>query len=72
MEKEFNLSEKKRIPFDCIPDRKSFYFYSEEDVKLFIKKLKDKIRETPNISKFDLRAEIDKLAGRKLVEGDRE
>ena len=38
----------------------------------FIQKLKDKIRETPNISKFDLRAEIDKLAGRKLVEGDGE
>ena len=37
MEEEFNLSVKKKTPFDCIPNKKSFYFYPEEDVKKFIK-----------------------------------
>jgi hypothetical protein len=38
-----SLSDKKLIPFDCVPDGKSFYFFKEEDVKEHIKLLKEQL-----------------------------
>jgi len=43
MKEEFDLSKERKAPFDCIPNNKSFYFYPEEDVKEFIKRLKEEL-----------------------------
>lgn len=62
----FCLSDKKRIPFDCVPNRDSFYFYPEEDVKEFIKIIAEEvIVGNPNSRKMLI--ELRKLAGEKLI-----
>ena len=71
MEEEIkSLSEKKRIPFDCIPDKKSFYFYPEEDVKEFIEKLtaEEHIKRNWHPKTFIItEEELIKLLGKELM-----
>ncbi len=61
MEKEFNLSEKRRFACPIQSTKHPFYdnkapFYPEEDIKEFIKLLKDKPKTTQEI--FDKVREI--------------
>jgi len=64
MEKEFNLSEK------IIKHDNPTGFFEFDDVKEFIKRLKDKFRGTKNISYAVsyCQREIDKLAGEKFTQ----
>jgi len=75
-EKEFNLSEK--ISPMIIMDE-SFNYCKEKDIKEFIKRLKDKLRDCYIVGrnlrqKYDMInliiEDIDKLAGDKLILGE--
>lgn len=64
MEKEFNLSEKiGNFPADKVGNNLIWV----KDIKEFIKLLKEYIRLTCVTQPFNLLAEIDKLAGDKLI-----
>jgi hypothetical protein len=69
--KEFILSELRQ---DTIYGRKrNFHFYVEEDIKEFIKILKERIELTliSNKIKWNLNDDINELAGNKLIEEKR-
>ena len=72
MNEEFKLSEKVlQFSKDEIP------VYNEEDVKEFIKRLKEYLdyRESLGIGRYTtegIKEEIDKLAGSDLIEGEKE
>lgn len=72
VKRDFCLSEKRRIPFDCVPDNKTFYFYPENDIKEFIKILKDEIHKLGSFSERNFKIVfpqiIDALAGEKLTQ----
>ena len=63
-EKEFNLSEKSNDEIDI-----GRRYYWEEDIKEFIKRLKEEIKDylVPLGNREILLKEIDKLAGEKLI-----
>lgn len=68
MTEEFNLSDKRWKIMG-----KDGFHYPEEDVKEFIKRLKEDVICYNNIKEFtmeDFRKEIDKLAGLRLVGKD--
>jgi len=79
--KEFNLSEKRKKLLEhltgferqigAVNDREVEIIQTilklvEEQDKEFIKRLKEFIRETPNIRKYIVQEEIDKLIGKRL------
>jgi len=82
-EKEFNLSEKRinakefiESEYDNLQDYEveeyfEYFIYAENNVKLFIKKLKEELcgNDKSFMSNWT-RRKIDKLAGSKLIEKD--
>jgi len=65
MEKEFNLSEKEDDFFNMDYDDRLYY---KKDVKEFIKRLKEALKNDEAFLSIDEEI-IDKLAGDKLIEG---
>lgn len=64
MSEEFNLSNKEQ---DYGHSGVHFYAYPEEDVKEFIKRLKEGLVCNEEVPCNNMRKLIDKLAGEKLV-----
>jgi len=67
MKKEFNLSEKKRDMTQAIRTV-SHYMYSEEDVKEFLRLLKEEKIDCTTSRKRWLNNILNKLAGNSLIE----